>query len=138
MSSDTLTVTSRNFFERTKAKLWQSVVVASAGLMLLGFCAISGGEAKANNEYLDRKGNDDHTDSAYGALASGYGFASFVFIVAAILLTMAAVYISPLICGSNNERKMIRSPQEIDTGYTAYSENPAAASTPMGSAPNGV
>jgi hypothetical protein len=73
MSSDTLTVTSRNFFERTKAKLWQSVVVASAGLMLLGFCAISGGEAKANNEYLDRKGNDDHTDSAYGALASGYG-----------------------------------------------------------------
>ena len=42
MSSDTLTVTSRAFFERTKAKLALSVITAAAGLMLLGFCSSVG------------------------------------------------------------------------------------------------
>ena len=31
--------------------------------------------------------------------------------------------ISPFICGSNNEAKIIRAPQEIDTGY-AYADKP--------------
>ena len=43
--ADSLTVTSRNFFERTKAKLVASLVVGSASLMLLGFCSYSGGTA---------------------------------------------------------------------------------------------
>ena len=33
-----------------------------------------------------------------------------------------AVYISPLTCGSNNEKKMIRSPQELEEGYKAYED----------------
>lgn len=65
-------------------------------------------------------------------MSSFKGFASFCFIIGFILLTAAAVYISPLMCGSNNERKMIRSPEEIDATYSAYSENGSA------SAPNQV
>jgi hypothetical protein len=29
-------------------------------------------------------------------------------------------------CGSNNEKKMIRSPEEIDASYAAYNEQPTA------------
>jgi hypothetical protein len=43
--ADVLTTTSRNFFERTKAKLVTSLVLASSALMLLGFCSYSGGMA---------------------------------------------------------------------------------------------
>jgi hypothetical protein len=44
------------------------------------------------------------------------GFATFVFILAFFLMTSAAIYISPLINGSANEKKVLRAPQEIDTG----------------------
>ena len=73
MSSDTLTVTSRNFFERTKAKLGQSLIVASASLMLLGFCSIAGGASQSADESSSIKGLDDHTEASFNALASGYG-----------------------------------------------------------------
>lgn len=73
MSSDTLTVTSRNFLERTKAKLGQSIIVASAALMLLGFCAIAGGESQSADESSSVSNIDDHTEAAFDAKASGYG-----------------------------------------------------------------
>lgn len=44
------------------------------------------------------------------------GFGAFCFISAFIMLIAAAIYISPLFFGSTNEVKMIRAPQEIDTG----------------------
>ena len=53
------------------------------------------------------------------------GFASFCYIIGFFLLLSAAVYVSPLICGSNNEKKMVQNPQEIDTGYS-YAEKPSA------------
>jgi outer membrane murein-binding lipoprotein Lpp len=37
-----------------------------------------------------------------------------VFLLAFFLLVAAAVYASPLVCGSANEAKIIRSPQELD------------------------
>lgn len=63
-------------------------------------------------------------------------------------MTSGAIYISPLFCGTNNEKKMVRSPQEVDSGnelyhrkirnelltlgfvgnYAAYTENPSAQS----------
>ncbi len=58
------------------------------------------------------------------------GFASFCFIIGFLLLTAGAIYISPLICGSNNERKMIRAPEEIDATYSAYSEKTSSPSAP--------
>ncbi len=72
MSSDTLTVTSRAFYERSKAKVAISIIVAASGLMLLGFCAVAGGNAASNNE-LKSLANDDHNKASYVALAGGYG-----------------------------------------------------------------
>lgn len=43
------------------------------------------------------------------------GFAAFCFILSFILTLAAALYISPFVTGSNNEVKLLRAPQEIDT-----------------------
>eukprot|EP01038_Epipyxis_sp_PR26KG_P009900 gene9900-13320_t len=130
MSADSLTVTSRAFFERTKAKLAFSIFIAASGLMLLGFCSASGGLSASNNNILQGTINDDNTKKSLQAMAGGYGFACFVYLIAFILLISAAIYMSPIVCGSNNERKMIRSPQEIDASYAAYSENTSADAAP--------
>ena len=50
------------------------------------------------------------------------GFACFFFFIAFWFMVAIAVYISPLACGSNNEKKMIRSPQELEEGYKAYED----------------
>jgi hypothetical protein len=51
MPKDELSLTSRNFFERARVKLIMSLLIASGGLMLLGFCSFSGGQAsKFNSE----------------------------------------------------------------------------------------
>jgi hypothetical protein len=47
--ADVLSKGSRDFFERTKVKLAVSIVVASGGVMLLGFCAYSAGQAASYN-----------------------------------------------------------------------------------------
>lgn len=47
--ADALSTTSRDFFERTKAKLASSLALASISLMLLGFGAYAGGQAQAYN-----------------------------------------------------------------------------------------
>ena len=49
MPSDDLSVQSRNFFERARVKLVMSLLVAALGLMMLGFCAYSGGQAQKYN-----------------------------------------------------------------------------------------
>jgi hypothetical protein len=42
---DALTPPSRDFYERAYMKLCGSLILASFGLMLLGICSISGGQA---------------------------------------------------------------------------------------------
>jgi hypothetical protein len=55
---------------------------------------------------------------AYNQQLSGYGFASFVYVLGSILLLFAAIYISPVFCGSAFEKKMMWSgPVEIEAGY---------------------
>ena len=44
MSADSLSTTSRGFYERSKAKLTISLVLGAASMMLLGFCADAGGQ----------------------------------------------------------------------------------------------
>ncbi len=76
MSADTLTVTSRAFYERSKAKVAISIIVAASGLMLLGFCSVAGGNAASNNEIYQTTGakqSDDHNQNSIQALAGGYG-----------------------------------------------------------------
>jgi hypothetical protein len=66
---------------------------------------------------------DDFAASAANQQLSGYGFASFCYILGCVLLFAAAIYVSPLMCGSANEKKMLRTPTEIESGYAPYSEN---------------
>ena len=47
--TDRLNIPSRNFFERTKLKLSASISIAGIGVMLLGFCAFSAGQAASYN-----------------------------------------------------------------------------------------
>ena len=44
---------------------------------------------------------------------AGYGFASFCYVLGATFLLISALYISPFLCGTPNERKMLKSPTEI-------------------------
>jgi len=73
-------------------------------------------------DYMMETQNDDKMESAYSALASGYGFASFCYILAFILAVAASVYYSPLFCGTDKERRMIKSPEEVGDGYAMYND----------------
>ena len=101
MSADSLTVSSRGFYERAKIKVGASIFLASFGLMLLGFCSSSGGESASNQQLYSQSGDSITTyqKRSYQALISGYGFASFVYILGFILCVSAAIYISPVLCG---------------------------------------
>jgi hypothetical protein len=71
MSADTLTVTSRTFYERTKTKVAISIITSAAGLMALAFCSSTGGLAASNGD-LAKSYTGDAKD-AVEALQSGYG-----------------------------------------------------------------
>jgi hypothetical protein len=63
--ADNLSNQSRDFYERTRSKMILSMLVGAAGLLLLGFCSFSGGQAAKFSSYVEefkkRKGtpNDD-------------------------------------------------------------------------------
>ena len=53
-------------------KILLSIYLSGAGLMMLAFCSIAGGQSSANDTRKDN--TDDNTlEDAYGALAAGYG-----------------------------------------------------------------
>ena len=72
-SADTLTATSRAFYERSKAKVVISIFAAAGGMMLLGFCSSTGGQSSAANTRADPSNITDDEESAQLALAGGYG-----------------------------------------------------------------
>lgn len=47
------------------------------------------------------------------------GMACFLFILGFILMTSAAIYISPYLCGSMKEKQTLRSAEEIETNYVS-------------------
>jgi hypothetical protein len=48
-------------------------------------------------------------------LYSTIGFGSFMWFCVFAVFFSAAIYISPMFCGSNLEKKMLSKPQEIET-----------------------
>ena len=70
MSADALTRSSRDFYERTKAKMFISIVLGGASLLLIGACSTSGGLSAAEG---DREANTNGDDGIHQALKSGYG-----------------------------------------------------------------
>lgn len=71
MSADTLTATSRHFYERTKSKVAISIIVSAAGLGALGFCAATGGLSASSNDQAKNSSGD--SKDALEAQAAGYG-----------------------------------------------------------------
>lgn len=119
---DSLTASSRSFYERSKGKVALSIVVAAGGLMVLGFCSVAGGQSASESQLKELAGDDDHIQYSQQALVSGFGFAAFVYILAFLLLTIAAIYISPYLCGTTKEKNMIRSPSE-NHAYASYDDS---------------
>ena len=71
MSADTLTLTSRTFYERSKAKLVISLTLGAIGLFFLGACSASGGQAQAQGDFHNKMNGND--DGSHDAQQSGYG-----------------------------------------------------------------
>jgi TRAP-type C4-dicarboxylate transport system permease small subunit len=118
MSADTLTALSRDFYERAKSKIALSITVSAVALAFLGFCAFAGGEAAAANNLTGESALSNNLKNALGSIQAGSGFAAFLFIISFFLMLSAAFYISPLVTGSANEKKVLRAPQEVDTGFS--------------------
>jgi hypothetical protein len=59
----------------------------------------------------------DRQDSM-NALADGYGFATFAYVVGFILACACSIYSSPLFCGSVNERKLLSKPENLESTGT--------------------
>jgi hypothetical protein len=123
MNADTLTATSREFYESSKAKFSGSLVILAGAMMVLGFCSEASGISDFNTIAVDNASGD--LQDQYQALSSGYGFASFVYFVAFIVTMVAAIYISPLCCGSPNEKAIILKPKELDRSQSTYSDRPS-------------
>lgn len=102
----------------TRLKVVASLIIASIGLMLLGFCAQDGGEAEYFKTKYDVAKKDNASTNVQTALlntSGGFGFAAFAFLIASILALALAVRISP-VCyfGTKQEQLMLRYPQELD------------------------
>jgi hypothetical protein len=126
-SIDALTPPSRAFYERSKLKMAASIVLGASCMMLLGFTANSGGQAAAANYNANEAqalGQDSNTVHQYQALSGGFGFGAFVYILAFILLGVAAAYVSPVVCGTSNEVKMLRTPHELEANMGASAGAP--------------
>jgi len=72
-SPDSLSVTSRGFYERAKNKVAGSIFLAAACLTLLGFCAAAGGISNSNTIVLDEVDDDGDYADTLKARSAGTG-----------------------------------------------------------------
>lgn len=107
-------------------KLAASIAFGGIAMMMLGLCSAVGGQSSM---YANLEANATTDDGANEAMKSGYGMATFCYLMAFILFTSAALFLSPLVMGSSNEKKMVNSPQEIDTGYSSYDDSSQSKSS---------
>ncbi len=85
--------------------------------MLLGFCSQSGGLSAAANYYTESYFyktyvSSSKMDKAAQNQVSGYGFASFVYILGSLISFLVALYISPLV-SSQKEKYALREPRGL-------------------------
>ena len=106
---DELSIEARAFYENTRLKVVASLVIASIGLMLLGFSAADGGQA----EYFKTKlavATTNHASTnvltSLLDLSGGFGFACFVFLLGSMLTLAFAIYVSPVCCFGSKEEQV--------------------------------
>ena len=75
MSADTLTATSRAFYEQTKVKVAVSIFLSAMAMMSLAYVSTYGGESNSAAFLRKTVDNlaDDYRYEAQNALAGGYG-----------------------------------------------------------------
>ena len=119
-SLDGMSVNSRSFYERTLDKLMWSIFASVCCLVALGFCTWAGGLSNsASHEGEARSAfNDDLAVAQVESRESGYGFGAFMFFMAFIFYGVSAVYISPMFCGSDNEKSILRRPEELPSSQS--------------------
>eukprot|EP01038_Epipyxis_sp_PR26KG_P007900 gene7900-10723_t len=129
---DELSGPSREFYDNAHIKMNISLLLASLGMMLLGFTSTAGGNAQSykyqsigatGSKYalglflttitLRLWGWLDAASKSLGLISSGYGFACFALLLATIASLLFALYISPLV-SSPNEKKILLTPQEVN------------------------
>lgn len=74
--ADSLTPTSRSFYERIRLKAALSFFLGSISLVALAYCTVYGGLAQASGlqaKYYRDNTNDDTQKTAEDALTAGYG-----------------------------------------------------------------
>jgi hypothetical protein len=69
------------------------------------------------------KGNDD----ADLKMTTGYGFASFCYILGFVICSAASIYLSPYFCGTKSESSILSTPQNVD----GYVNEPTAPQLPQ-------
>ena len=110
-SLDSMSSNSRAFYERSLDKLMWSIFAGVMSLVALGFSAWSGGMSSFSGYLQERSGDDD--DEANEAIRAGSGFACFLFFVCFCIYLFSAIYISPVLCGSDNEKSILWRPEEL-------------------------
>lgn len=131
---DHLSASGRDFYDRTRSKLILSIVFGAACLMFIGFSAEAGGVAQNYNIYYNSVSDFMSSDNQmiYKSLISGNGFACFSHFSAFCIALSAAIIISPLLTGSNNEKLTLKNPIEIAHNETVHSiATNSAASNPV-------
>lgn len=73
--------------------------------------------------------DDDLFYNQYYSLSGGYGFAAFCYLLAFLVTTIASIYYSPFLCGTDKEKRMLKSPEEVGDGYSMYNEGAGGAYT---------
>ena len=109
---DELSPASRAFYEQTRLKVAASLIIASVGLTLMGFCAQDGGKAeyyKTAYTAAKARGASTNVQTALLQTSGGFGFACFVFLIAAMLTLALAVVVSP-VCGFGTPLEVSVSP----------------------------
>lgn len=69
-----------------------ALYIIAGGLGWMGYCCTTGGQASANN-YLNDYYIDSHNQDSAKALAGGYGFACFCFILASMIVFGISIWL---------------------------------------------
>mmetsp|Transcript_16150 Transcript_16150/g.27078 ORF Transcript_16150/g.27078 Transcript_16150/m.27078 type:complete len:117 (-) Transcript_16150:331-681(-) len=111
--ADSLSIKSRDFYEYAGIKMTFSIVLAALGMYAMDRLCSAGGQSKYFGLMGDQLSGD--AEDAMYASEDGFGFAAFFFFLATIFFWGAAIYISPFVFGSENEKTILKTKQEVSS-----------------------
>jgi hypothetical protein len=128
-SIDTVSPGSREFYEYTKGKFVISMFYGLLAFAAIIACASWAANVSANdniglaflswrarqNQLADWTNGISEAEDANNDLQTGFGFGAFFGIIAFIFMVFGGIYYSPLVCGSPNEKMVVKNgPVDIE------------------------